>query len=70
MRRAKDRIAQSKRVRAGSLAIVDYSHKWHELVSSGRFFFFWFADAVLPFSAVTCSFYLFCFASFSSICFH
>ena len=37
--RAKERIAQSKRARAGSLAIVDYSHKWRELVSG-----FWFAD--------------------------
>ena len=37
--RAKERIAQSKRARAGSLAIVDYSHKWRELVSV-----FWFAN--------------------------
>ena len=35
--RTKERIVQSKRARAGSLAIVDYfSHKWRELVSSGR----------------------------------
>ena len=33
--RTKERIAQSKRARAGSLALVDY-HKWRELVSSGR----------------------------------
>ena len=46
---------------AGSLALVDYySHKWHELVSSGRFFcrchdvFLW---------CYVC-FVLFCFASF------
>ena len=35
--RTKERIAQSKRDRAGSLALVDYySHKWRELVSSRR----------------------------------
>ena len=36
--RTKKRIplSQSKRARAGSLAVVDYSHKWRELVSSGR----------------------------------
>ena len=35
--KTKERITQSKRARAGSLALVDYnSHKWHELVSSGR----------------------------------
>ena len=34
--RAKERIALSKRTRAGSLALVDYSHKWRELVPSGR----------------------------------
>ena len=34
--RTKKRIAQSKRARAGSLALVDYSHKWRERVSSGR----------------------------------
>ena len=35
--RTKERIAQSKRARAGSLALVDYcSHKWHELISSRR----------------------------------
>ena len=34
--RTKERIAQSKRARAGSLALVDCSHKWRELVSSGR----------------------------------
>ena len=35
--RTKERIAQSKRARAGSLALVDYySHKWRELISSGR----------------------------------
>ena len=34
--RTKKMIAQSKRARAGSLALVDYSHKWRELVSSGR----------------------------------
>ena len=33
----KERITQSKRARAGLLALVDYcSHKWHELVSSRR----------------------------------
>ena len=35
-RRTKERIAQSKRARAGSLAIELISHKWRELVSSGR----------------------------------
>ena len=34
--RIKKRIAQSKRDRAGPLALVDYSHKWRELVFSGR----------------------------------
>ena len=34
--RTKERIAQSKRDRAGSLATVDYSHKWCGLVSSAR----------------------------------
>ena len=29
-------IVQSKRARVGWLALVDYSHKWRELVSSGR----------------------------------
>ena len=33
--RTKERIAQSKRARAGSLALLT-SHKWRELVSSGR----------------------------------
>ena len=33
--RTKKRIAQSKRARAGSLALIA-SHKWRELVSSGR----------------------------------
>ena len=32
----KERIAQSKRARAGALTLVDCSHKWRELVSSGR----------------------------------
>ena len=37
--RTNERIAQSKRARAGSLAIIvdQISHKWRELVSSGRF---------------------------------
>ena len=34
--RAKERIAQSKRARAGSLAPLLTSQKWRELVSSGR----------------------------------
>ena len=34
--RTKKRIAQSKRARAGSLALVETRHKWRELVSSGR----------------------------------
>ena len=35
-RRTKKGIAQkSKRARAGLLALVDYSHKWRELVSPG-----------------------------------
>ena len=34
--RTKERIAQSKRARAGSLALVLTSHKWRELVVSGR----------------------------------
>ena len=34
--RYRERIAQSKRARACSLALVDYSYKWRELVSSGR----------------------------------
>ena len=34
--RTKERIAQSKGARAGSLAFIDYSHKWRELVPSGR----------------------------------
>ena len=34
--RTKERIAQSKRARAGSLALVDYSHKWRQLVPSVR----------------------------------
>ena len=33
--RTKERIAQSKRARAGSLALLT-SHKWRELISSGR----------------------------------
>ena len=33
--RIKERIAQSKRARDGSLATVDYGHTWRELVSSG-----------------------------------
>ena len=58
--RIEDRIVQSKRACAGSLAIVDYcSHKWRELVFFGRlvcrchFVFLW------------C--YV-CFVSFSSVC--
>ena len=53
--RTKKRMAQSKRAHAGSLALVDYSHKWRELVSPGV----WFADAMAFFSGVT--FVLFCF---------
>ena len=34
--RTKERIGQSKRARAGSLALDYYSHKWRELVSSGH----------------------------------
>ena len=35
---AKERIAQSKRARAGLFVIINYySHKWSELVSSRRF---------------------------------
>ena len=34
--RTKERIAQSKGARASSLAFIDYSHKWRELVPSGR----------------------------------
>ena len=46
--RTKDRIAQSKHARAGSLTTYLISHKWRQLVSSGPFF--WCADAMLPFS--------------------
>ena len=53
--RTKERIAQSKQARAGSLAML-ISHKWRELVSSGR---------------VSCclslALRLFCFVSFSSL---
>ena len=38
-RTTEESIAQRKRDCAGSLALVDYSHKWRELVSSGRFCF-------------------------------
>ena len=60
--RTKERIGQSKRARAGSLALDYYSHKWRELVSSGHLVcrchdvFLWY-------------YICFCFASFSSSCF-
>ena len=59
--RTKERIAQSKRARAGCSPMLT-SHKWRELVPSGRLVcrchdvFLW------------CS-VCFCFASFSSLCF-
>ena len=59
--RAKKRIAQSKRTRAGSLALVDYNHKWRELVSSGRLV----CRCHDVFSLVL---RLFCFASFFRLC--
>ena len=47
--RTKEKIAQNKRARAGSLALVD-SHKWRELYPPGV----WFADdAMTSFSGVT-----------------
>ena len=49
--RTKERIAQSKRARAGSLALLT-SHKWRELGV-------WFADVMTSFSGVP--FVLFCF---------
>ena len=55
--RTMDRIAQSKRVRAGWLDIVDYySLKWRERASSGR-------SVVLLWRYV-------CFVLFSPFCFH
>ena len=55
--RTKERITQSKRARAGSLALALLtSHKWRELVSSGRLI----ADATTS-SLVLLR--LFCFAS-------
>ena len=58
----KEMIAQSKRARAGSLAIVDYSsHKWRELISSGRL--------VCRYHVVFLSCYV-CFVSFSYLYFH
>ena len=51
--RTKERIAQSKRTRAGSLALVDWSQV-------ARLQMPWRLSLVLP---------LFCFASFSSLCF-
>ena len=54
--RTKKWIAQSKRARAGSLALLT-SHKWRELVSSGRFV----CRCLGVFSLVL---RLFCFASF------
>ena len=60
--RDKERIARSKRARAGSLALVDYSHKWRELVPSGRL--------VCRCHGVFLRCYVyFGFASFSSLCF-
>ena len=57
--RTKERIAQSKRARTGSLAIVD-CHKWCKLVSFGRLVCrcHGVCSLVLP---------LFCFVSFSSL---
>ena len=55
--RTNERIAQSKRACACSLALVDYSHKWRELVPSGR---------------LVCKchdVFLFCFGSFFVLCF-
>ena len=59
--RTNERIAQSKRARTGSLALVDYyRHKWREPVPSGRLVcrchdvFLWFYDY----------FVFLCFASF------
>ena len=52
-----ERIAQSKRARPGSLAIVHYPQVWRTCILRT---FFWFADAVLSFSGVT----------FVSFCFH
>ena len=57
--RTKERIAQSKRARACSVAIVDYSREWRELVSSGRMS-----------CCLSLALRLVCFASFSSLCFH
>ena len=61
--RTKKRIAQSKRSRAGSLALVD------QIATSGANLYppgFWFADAMTSFSGVT--FVLFCFV-FAYMCF-
>ena len=55
--RTKERIAQSKRARAGSLALVDY-----QVATSGVNLYppgVWFADVMTSFSGVT--FDLFCF---------
>ena len=63
--RTKSRIGQSKLARAGSLALVDYySHKWRELVSFGRLVF-----RLLISCRLSLVLGLFCFASFSSLCF-
>ena len=43
---AEERIVQSKRVRAGSLAIIVISHKWREFIPS-RLFVVLFPDAIL-----------------------
>ena len=59
--RTKKRITQSRRAHAGSLALLT-SHKWRELVSSGRLV----CRCHGVFSLVLC---LFCFASFLSLCF-
>ena len=74
--RTKGRIAQRKRARAGSLALVDFSHKWRELVSSERLVcrchdvFLWcYVCFVLLCFASFFVFFVFFFLFFSSLCF-
>ena len=57
-RDGKDQGQESKRARAGSLAIVDKSQVARTCILRA---FFWCADAVLPFSCVTFVLFLLCF---------
>ena len=63
--RTKERMAQSKRTRAGSLALVDYL-----IVTSGANFYspgVWLADVMTSFSGVTFVFFCFVFVFMLSL---